>query len=677
MNLRQGLGRGGGIFGIIRPMKPTNEQLRLAADTIRCLCADVVEKANSGHPGAAMGMADLAATLYLRHLRFDPNDTAWKNRDRLVFSGGHASALVYALAHLSGTGGVTMDELKSFRQLGSRCAGHPERGLMPGVEVTTGPLGQGFAMAVGLAIGAKMKGRANHTWVFMGDGDMEEGISHEAASLAGTLRLGGLTAVYDFNDIQIEGHVTDTNRDDAKKRFESYGWKVIEVDGHDYDQIHRAYMRALKVVDAPVLVIANTVIGKGAPTKAGTHGCHGAPLGAEEVAATKKALGFDPEKSFYVPQEVYDMFAARAAICHRWRNADVRKEKEEAKARAAQGIAAPAAPTRERLLAALPKFDPEKPVATRAANGAVMNALADVFTSLVGGSADLEGSNKTGLKNYGWIAPGDFTGRNFDWGVRELAMTAMVNGLTAYEDLRAFGATFFVFSDYCRPAIRLAAIMELPSIFVFSHDSFYVGEDGPTHEPIEQLAAIRSIPNVTTFRPADANETGYAWVEMLLNEKGPSCIMTTRQNLPVLEGTSAEGVAKGAYSIWQAGPQTKDTLLFIATGSEVSLCIDAAKRIWDESEGRQSVRVVSMPSVERFLSQKCTYREFVVPTEMTKRVIVEAGSRFGWDRFRLDFRTTKFVTKDDFGASAPYKVLAKEFGFTVDHVVEVAKELLP
>ena len=657
-------------------MKATNEQLKLAADTIRCLCADTVEKANSGHPGAAMGMADLAATLYLRHFRFDPKDTAWKNRDRLVFSGGHASALVYALAHLSGTGDVTMDELKTFRQFGSRCAGHPERGVMPGVEVTTGPLGQGFAMAVGLAIGAKMKGRANHTWVFMGDGDIEEGISHEAASLAGTLKLGGLTAIYDFNDIQIEGHVTDTNRDDAKKRFEAYGWKVFEIDGHDFDQIHRAYMRALKVVDVPVLIIAKTVIGKGAPTKAGTHGCHGAPLGAEEVAATKRALGFDPEKSFYVPQEVYDAFAARAAICHRWRNADVRREKEEAKARAAQGVAEPAAPTREQLLAALPKFDPEKPIATRAANGSVMNALADVFANLVGGSADLEGSNKTGLKKYGWIAPGDFSGRNFHWGVRELAMAAMVNGLTAYEDLRAFGATFFVFSDYCRPAIRLAAIMDVPSIFVFSHDSFYVGEDGPTHEPIEQLAAIRTIPNVTTFRPADANETGYAWVEMLMNTKGPSCIMTTRQNLPILEGTSAEGVSKGAYSIWQAGPQTKATLLFIATGSEVSLCIDAAKRIWDESDGRQSVRVVSMPSVERFLAQKCTYREYVVPTEMTKRVIVEAGTRFGWDRFRLDFRTTKFITKDDYGASGPYKVLAQEFGFTVDRVVESARELM-
>ena len=650
-------------------MKISNEQLKLAANTIRCLCADMVEKANSGHPGAAMGMADLATVLWLRHLVVDPRDVSWVNRDRLVFSGGHASALVYALNHLSGTGGLEMAELKEFRQFGSRCAGHPERGVMPGVEVTTGPLGQGFAMAVGLAIGAKMKNRTNHTWVFCGDGDMEEGISHEAASMAGTLRLGGLTAIYDSNNIQIEGRVTDTNRDDARKRFEAYGWKVIEIDGHDYDQIHRAFTRARKVVDAPVLIIARTVIGKGAPSKADSHECHGAPLGADEVAATKVSLGFDPALSFNVPQEVYEMFAARAALCRRWRNKDVKALKAELNSNP------PSAPAgREALLAALPKFDPEKPIATRSANGAVMNALAEVFPTLVGGSADLEGSNKTGLKKYGWISADDFSGRNFHWGVRELAMSAMVNGLTAYEDFRAFGATFFVFSDYCRPAIRLAAIMDLPSLFVFSHDSFYVGEDGPTHEPIEHLAAIRTIPNVTTFRPADANETAYAWVEMLMNRKGPSCIMTTRQDLPVLEGTSAEGVAKGGYIIWQAGMQNKDCILFIATGSEVAIALEAAKRLWNEEN--RPVRVVSMPSVERFLSQQCTYRDYICPETMSKRVIVEAASRFGWDHFRINCKTTKFITKDDFGASAPYKVLAKEFGFTAENVYSVAKELL-
>jgi len=646
-------------------MKITEEQLALTASTIRCLCADIVEKANSGHPGAAMGMADLVSVLYLKYLNVDPRDTAWKNRDRLVFSGGHASSLVYALTHLSGTGDLKLEELMSFRQFGSRCAGHPERGVMPGVEVTTGPLGQGLAMGVGMAIGAKMKQRTNRTWVFCGDGDMEEGISHEACSLAGTLKLGGLTVVYDFNDIQIEGHVTDTNRDDVKKRFQAYGWKVLEIDGHDFRQIDIAFRKATKITDVPVLIVATTTIGKGSPNKAGTAGCHGAPLGADEVAATKQALGFDPAQSFHVPQEVYDLFAKRGAFCHRLRNRDV---KAEGKPVASAPIA------RETLLKALPTFDPAKAVATRAANGTVMNALADVFPALVGGSADLEGSNKTGLKKYGWVSAEDFSGRNFHWGVREIAMTAIVNGLTVYEDFRAFGATFFVFSDYSRPAIRLAAIMDVPSIFVFSHDSFYVGEDGPTHEPIEQLAAMRTMPNVLLMRPADAVETGYAWVEMLMNTKGPSCILTTRQNLPILEGTSAEGVAKGAYVIYQAGQQTKDTVLFLASGSEVSLAIEAAKRLW--SEGK-SVRVVSMPSMGRFLEQKCAYREFVIPEEMQRRVIVEAGSRFGWDRFRLDFKTTRFVTKDDFGASGPYKVLAQEFGFTVDNVYARAKEIAP
>lgn len=643
-------------------MKIEESKMKLVADTIRCLCADMVEKANSGHPGAALGMADMASVLWLEHLTVDPRDTKWKNRDRLVFSGGHASALVYALNHLSGTGRVTLDELKTFRQFGSRCAGHPERTEMPGVEVTTGPLGQGFAMAVGLAIGAKMKGRTNHTWVFCGDGDMEEGISHEAASLAGNLSLGGLTAIYDFNDIQIEGHVTDTNTDDAKKRFQAYGWKVLEIDGHDYAAIDKAFKKALKITDAPVLIIAKTTIGKGAPTKAGTHGCHGAPLGAEEIAAMKKALGFDPEVSFQVPAEVYDLFAARARKCRRLRNKDKKNAEVSFDA-----------PNREALLAKLPKFDQSKSVATRNANGEVMNALAEVCPQLVGGSADLEGSNKTGLKKFGWIKKGDFSGRNFHWGVRELAMAAMVNGLTAYDDYRAYGATFFVFSDYCRPAIRLAAIMNLPSIFVFSHDSFYVGEDGPTHEPVEHLAALRTMPGVVGWRPADANETGYAWVEMLLNESGPSCIMTTRQNLPILEGTSAEGVSKGAYVIYSSGEQNAGTILFIATGSEVSLSIDAAKKLAAEGV---PVRVVSMPSMNRFLEQKCAYKEEVIPEEMTKRVIVEAGCRFGWDRFRLDYKTTKFITLDHYGASAPYKRLQEEFGFTVDNVYSKAKELV-
>ena len=643
-------------------MKYTNEQLKLAANTVRCLAADAIEKAKSGHPGAPMGMADLAVALWLKYLNFDPKDVNWAIRDRLVFSGGHASMLVYSLFHLAGVKGCEMDQVETFRQLGSRCAGHPERGVMPGVEVTTGPLGQGIAMGVGLALASRRNGDANHTWVLCGDGDLEEGISHEACSFAGNLKLGGLTLVYDSNGITIEGSTALSMADDPKKRFESYGWKVLECDGHDYDQIDRVYRRALKITDVPVIIIAKTTIGLGAPTKKGTSGVHGAPLGAEELAGLKKNLGFDPEKSFYVPQEVYDMFEQRAVRCHRLRNAYEKAKK-----------AAPPPPPRytaDDLYKALPAFDPAKPVATRAANGTVMNALAKVATDLIGGSADLEPSNKTGLKEYGWLAAGDLSGRNIHFGIRELAMSAIVNGITAYGGYRAYGATFFVFSDYCRPAIRLAALMKLPSIWVFSHDSFYVGEDGPTHEPVEQLAAMRTMPNVATFRPADANETGWCWVEMLKNTTGPSCILTTRQNLPILEGTSAEGVARGAYTVYESSAHPE--YLFLSSGSEVALCVEAAKQL---AETGRAVRVVSMPCRELFERQSLEYRESIVPGTCTKRIIVEAGVKFGWGSYVIDSSKTRFVTLDHYGESGPYKVLADHFGFTVENVLAKAKEL--
>lgn len=645
-------------------MKISNEQLKLVSDTVRCLCADMIEKAKSGHPGVAMGMADLASTLWLRHLNVDPKDPKWYGRDRLVFSGGHASSLIYALFHLAGMGGVTMDELKSFRQFGSRCAGHPERGVMPGIEVTTGPLGQGIAMGIGLAVAAKKAKTGNRTWVFCGDGDMEEGISHEACSWAGAMKLDDLILIYDSNNITIEGDTALAMNDDAKKRFESYGWKVFTCDGHNYDEIERTYRRAEKVTGQPVLIIATTHIGFGAPTKHDSADSHGAPLGAEEVAGLKRAFGFDPEKSFVVPQEVYDVFADRTAFQHRL----VRRW---TKANAAL-VPSRAEPDYMKLIGALPQFESGKAVATRSACGDVMNALAKVVPELIGGSADLGSSNKTVLKGLGDIAPGSFEGRNIHYGIRELAMTAMANGITAFGGFRGYGATFFVFSDYCRPAIRLAALMKTPSLFIFSHDSFYVGEDGPTHEPIEQMAALRTMPGVTTFRPADANETKYAFVEMILQTSGPSCLMTTRQNIPVLDGVRHEGVARGAYVIWEGGAQDSSTVLFLSSGSEVSLCIEAAKRL--VAEGK-SARVVSMPSWDRFFAQKCDYREQVIPEVMKKRVIVEAGVRFGWDRFRLDYKTTKFVTIDHYGASAPYKVLAEEFGFTPEHVYEVAKTI--
>ena len=646
-------------------MKLTTDELKLVSSTIRCLCADIVEKANSGHPGAPLGMADLASVLWLEHLNVDPKDPLWAGRDRLVFSGGHASALVYALFHLSGMGKLTMDELKTFRQWGSRCAGHPERGLMPGVEVTTGPLGQGIAMGVGLALAAKKAAIANKTWVFCGDGDLEEGISHEVCSWAGAMKLSDLILVYDSNHITIEGDTALAMRDDTKRRFESYGWKVLEVDGHDIEAIDRVYRRATHVKDQPVLVIATTHIGFGSPTKQDSAASHGAPLGAEEVAGLKRTLGFDPEKSFFVPSEVYEMFKDRTGRCHR----AALKFKKLGWKKPVGDMADPAA-----LLSALPQFPADKPVSTRSASGTVMNALAPLVPGLVGGSADLAPSNQTYLKGLGDIGPGSYDGRNIHFGIRELGMSAIVNGLTAFDEtFRGFGATFFVFSDYCRPALRLAALMELPSIFVFSHDSYCVGEDGPTHEPVEHIAALRTMPNVMAWRPADAVETGYAWVEMLKHRTGPSCILTTRQNVPILEGVTAEGVAKGGYVVYSAGTQDANTVLYLASGSEVSLAVEAARRLAAEGVG---VRVVSLPCVERFLAQLPAYREEVLPQSMAKRVIVEAGSRLGLDSFRLDARTTAYVTLDRFGASAPYKVLNEKFGFTVDNVYAKAKELV-
>lgn len=666
-------------------MKLTNDQLKLAADTIRCLAADMVEQAKSGHPGVALGLADVAASLWLKFLAFDPKDVAWPDRDRLVFSGGHGSSLVYALLHLAGAGDLKLDELKTFRQLGSRCAGHPERGLLPGVEVTTGPLGQGIAMAVGMAIAERMDAARwntdpetpivdHRTWVFCGDGDLEEGISHEACSLAGALKLDRLCLVYDSNNITIEGTADLALADDTRARFEAYGWKVFDCDGHDFDAIDRAFRKAVKVVGRPTLIIAKTHIGKGCPTKQDTSACHGAPLGAEELAGLKRNLGFDPEKSFDVPGDVYDWFEDRGAACHRmnlrWKKA-LRDWTAAHADLAAARDAAQHGYLPQRLEAKLPAFDPTKPVATRNACGAVMSALAAEVPFLVGGSADLEPSNKTNLKPFGWNSASDFSGRNFHWGIRELGMSAIVNGLVAHGGYRAFGATFAVFSDYCKPAMRLAALMGLPSLWVFSHDSFYVGEDGPTHEPVEQLAMLRTTPNLCTFRPADANETGACWLAMLQRKDGPSCILTSRQNLPVLEGVSPEKVAKGAYVIWEASPMPD--VLFLATGSEVALCIEAAKRL---AETGRSARVVSMPCRELFERQPLAYRESVVPGTCAKRVIVEAGVTFGWERYAINSATTRYVTLDTFGASAPYKVLAEQFGFTVDNVYAQAREML-
>jgi len=665
-------------------MKLTNETLALAANTIRCLAMDGVQAAKSGHPGAPMGLADIAAVLWLKYLKHNPSDSKWADRDRFVLSGGHGSMLLYSLLHLAGYD-LPIDELKRFRQVGSRTPGHPEYGHTDGVETTTGPLGQGIATAIGMAIAERMSAARfniadtdpvvdHRTWVFCGDGDLEEGISHEACSLAGHLKLDKFVLFYDSNGITIEGHTDLALSDDPKKRFQAYNWHVLEIDGHNYEQIDRAIRKATKLTGKPVIIICKTHIGMGSPNKHDSHEAHGAPLGEEEVKLTKRALGFPEDQFFYVPQDVYTLFQERATKMKRAQGKWKRIFKEWSKANPAKAELWKAMQADELpadIETVLPVFDPAKTVATRSASGVVLNALAKALPQLVGGSADLAPSNMTWLKDMGEIKPGDFSGRNFHFGIRELAMAAIMNGVQIHGGFRIFGGTFFVFSDYCRPALRLAALMGLPVIFVFTHDSFYVGEDGPTHEPVEQLAALRCMPNVTVIRPADPTETSAAWVTALKNKKGPTALLLTRQNMKVIDRKqypSAANLEKGAYTLWQSGEGTPD-LTILATGSEVELALDAAKQI----EGK-NVRVVSMPCWELFEKQNKTYRERIIDPNCTRRLIVEAGCSFGWDRYTG--RNSTLITLDTFGASGPYKELAQQFGFTVENVLAKAKELL-
>ena len=664
--------------------QPTRDTLALAANTIRCLSIDGVQAANSGHPGLPMGMADVAAVLWLKHLRHDPAQPGWADRDRFVLSGGHGSMLLYSLLHLAGYP-LPLDELKRFRQLDSLTPGHPEHGHTTGVETTTGPLGQGIANAVGMALAERMlAARINtgdgfdpvdhRTFVFCGDGDLMEGVSHEACSLAGHLGLDRLVLFFDSNAITIEGGTRLACSDDARLRFKAYGWQVIEIDGHDYDQIDSAIRRALRAKGRPVAIICKTIIGKGSPNKSGSAECHGAPLGEEEVRLTKRALGFDEHTSFAVPDEVRVLFADRAVRLHRAASRWQRQFKAWETRHPEQAIAwrrHTSGELPEQLEAALPTFDPAKPLATRSASGMVINALAKVMPQLVGGSADLAPSTMTWIKASKGVAPGDFAGSNLHFGVRELAMTAMINGMLLHGGFRVFGATFFVFSDYCRPAIRLAALMGLPAIYVFTHDSFYVGEDGPTHEPVEQLAALRCMPNVTVIRPADPTETAAAWMAALKNTRGPTALLLTRQNMQVIDRTTfpaASNLEKGAYTLWQSGSGTPD-LTLIASGSEVELALGAARQL-----AGVNVRVVSMPSWELFEAQPQAYRDSVLDPACARRLAVEAGVSFGWSRYVGTQGAT--LTLDRFGASGPYKELAAHFGFTVEHVVERSRALL-
>jgi len=658
--------------------------LNLVANTIRGLAMDGVQRANSGHPGMPMGTADFASVLFLKFLKHDPAAPDWPDRDRFVLSGGHGSMLLYSLLHLAGYD-VSIEDLQSFRQWESKTPGHPEHGLTPGVETTTGPLGQGCGNGVGLALAEAMLGERfneprfglvdHHTYVLATDGDLMEGVSHEAFSLAGHLGLHKLIVFYDSNRITIEGSTDLAYSDDVKKRFQAYHWNVLEIDGHDHAAIEAALDKARRQKRKPTLIIGHTHIAKGSPNKQDTADSHGAPLGEDEVRAAKQNLGLPADREFYVPDEVRALFAARreqlAPVREKWarkHRAYAKRFPEKAR-RFEQGISGVLP---ENLAASLPSFDVATPIATRSASGKVLQGLAQALPQLVGGSADLAPSNKTLLDGGGDVAPGSFGGRNLRFGVREHAMGAMLNGMALHGGLKVYGGTFFVFTDYFRPAIRLAAIMGLPVVYVLTHDSFYVGEDGPTHEPIEQLASLRAMPGLTLLRPADATETAAAWLAALRNP-GPTGILLTRQNLPVIDRSaypSAELVAQGAYTLWQSGDETPQ-LLLLASGSEVSLALDAGKQLAAQGVG---VRVVSMPSWELFEKQPAPVRDEVLPRACELRLAIEAGCSFGWERYVGT--KGRVIGVDRFGASAPYKVIAEKFGFTVENVVAVAREML-
>ena len=660
-----------------------SKEIEVVANTIRGLAMDGVQKANSGHPGMPMGMADVAAVLFMNHLNHCPSRPDWANRDRFVLSGGHGSMLLYSMLHLTGYD-LPLSELAQFRQWGSKTPGHPEYGHTAGVEATTGPLGQGCAMAAGMALAERMMAARfnagafapvdHHTFVFCGDGDLMEGISHEAFSLAGHLGLNKLVVFYDSNRITIEGGTALAYSDDVRKRFVGYKWNVLEIDGHNMDEIEKAIVTAKAEKDRPTLIIANTHIAQGSPNLHDSHKAHGEPLGVAEVKATKKALGLPEDQDFYVPDQVRELFAVRA------RELEAKVVAWEAGYKKYAAAYPELAKTwqecvKQELPADLEKLMPtfEKPEATRVSSGKTMQVLAKALPWFVGGAADLAPSTKTFLEGMGSVMPGKFEGRNLHFGVRELGMSGVMNGLQLHGGFRVFGATFFVFSDYCRPTIRVAALMNLPTIYAFTHDSFYVGEDGPTHEPVEQIASYRCMPNVSVIRPADPTETVSAWIAALKNKSGPTLLLLTRQNLPVLDRKvypAASNLEKGAYVLWQSAEGTPD-LILIGTGSEVGLALDAAKEV---AKGGKIVRVVSMPSWDLFEKQSAEYRAQVLPADCKKRLAVEAGSSMGWAKYvGCKGRT---LSMDTFGASAPAQVLAEKFGFTTANVVKLAKEIL-
>ncbi|MFC2282631.1 MAG: transketolase [Lachnoanaerobaculum saburreum] len=652
-------------------------------NTVRVLSADGIEKAKSGHPGLPLGSAPIAYELFAHHMKHNPKNPDWANRDRFILSAGHGSMLLYSLFHLFQYGDLSLEDLKQFRQLGSKTPGHPEYGHTVGVEATTGPLGAGMGMAVGMAMAeAHMASVFNedgfdivdhYTYVLGGDGCMMEGISSEAFSLAGTLGLSKLIVFYDSNGISIEGSTDIAFTENVVERMKAFGFQTIEVeDGNDIEAIGKAIKEAKADKERPSFIKVNTVIGYGAGKKAGSASSHGEPLGSEALRDLKVGFGFNPDESFKVDDDVYENFKSinekNKKIEDEWNKlfkeyVDKYPDKAKLWEKYYSDIDESLIETDEFW-----SWDENK-AATRNISGSIINRLKDLYPNLIGGSADLSPSNKTVMNDEGYIKKGDYSGRNIHFGVRELAMTAITNGILLHGGLRAYCATFFVFSDYTKPMARLSALMNIPTMFVFTHDSIGVGEDGPTHEPVEQLAMLRSLPNFNTFRPADAKETVAAWYAALVSKKTPTAIVLTRQNLPQLSGSTKEAL-KGGYIIKEASKATPDMIL-IASGSEVSLAVDAADEL--ENEG-VATRVVSMPCMDVFEKQSKEYKDKILPNTVRNRVAIEALSGFGWDKYTgLDGRV---ISMNSFGASAPQDLLFKKFGFTKENVVATAKEVL-
>ncbi len=662
------------------------ELATLAINTIRTLSMDAVQKANSGHPGLPMGAAPLAYTLWTKHLRHNPNNPSWHNRDRFVLSAGHGSMLLYSLLHLTGYD-LSLEEIKRFRQFGSSAPGHPEYGDTPGVETTTGPLGQGAATAVGMALAeaflAKHFNRQerkivdHYTYVLVSDGDLMEGVCIEASALAGHWGLGKLIFLYDDNQVTLDGDASMTFSEDIAQRFAAMGWHYSRVaDGTDVAAIDQALTAAKSVTDKPSLIAVRTIIGYGSPNKQGSSAAHGSPLGEDEVRLAKEALGWDPDAKFYIPAEASQHFrraldagAAAEAEWHSamnsWRGAYPELANEWDRAQARQ--------FNEGWREALPSWTAGQEVATRNAGGDALNALARHAPTMIGGDADLAGSTKTLIKDAGDTGPGRGTERNLRFGVREHAMGAIVNGLALHGGIvKPYSATFFTFSDYMRPAMRLGALMDLPTVYVFTHDSIGLGEDGPTHQPIEHLMALRAMPNLYVFRPADATETAGAWATIAELDH-PAAIVLSRQNLPVLAGNDQgihEGVSRGAYVLSEHKSGDIDAII-IATGSEVSIALAAAELL-EESDIR--ARVVSMPCWKLFEAQDEAYRQSVLPADIRRRVSIEAGATLGWERYIGDKGIALGI--DRFGASSPYLRIYEELGLTPGHVAEAVNSLL-